>query len=344
MDFDAEPKGGAGIIAYAKTLQTGLTSSCPFFLLQLKADPSGEPSPASERGAFERTRGAIINKRYKLTALLGAGSFGQGWKAQDLASGNDVFLKTFKFGNLRGAKPQKLVKPIKKVIKELTNARNGLRTGLFRHVNVVDYIDAQYFGCCVLRDGTDPGVKFPFLVTEFVDGPQLQDYCSEYFTALWYRKMYPKKVWPHNPTHEPSKPKFLDDPKNVRFLFVQLMRGVAYLHAQKVYVWDIKADNLMVTKRDKTLKIMDFGMGKITGGRKQTKRGAVQVSLTYQNLPGHTAPELNPAGLGGIHRTDWKIPGPVDIYLAGQMLLGMTCLKEVMFARPRSFPSLSSKT
>eukprot|EP00940_MAST-03C_sp_MAST-3C-sp2_P001009 g1009.t1 len=287
--FDAEPERSE-YRAYHQILKDALQSGDlkkTFFLRQCKED-RGEGVSKSFQATVEHIAiGAIINKRYKLLAVLSFGCFGQGWKAQDTSDGTIVFLKTFKFMRLMDKKYTegwKLV--IKSLAKEIRNARTGIRTGTYRHKNIVDYYDAQFYGTCVLRDGTEVATKFPFLVTEFVEGSELQDYCSKYFTALWYRASYPSKTWPNVKTHEPSKPQYLDDVKNIRSFFVQLMRGVAHLHSRNTYVWDIKADNLMVTSKGHVLKIMDFGMG------------------------------------------DMLIYGPVDIYLSGQLLLGMTCVKE----------------
>ena len=66
---------------------------------------------------------------------------------------------------------------IKSLAKEIRNARTGIQTGTYRHKNIVDYCDAQFHGSCVLKDGTEVATKFPFLVTEFVEGSDLQDYC-----------------------------------------------------------------------------------------------------------------------------------------------------------------------
>ena len=38
-------------------------------------------------------KGVLINDRYRLDACLGAGSYGQGWKATDMRLSKEVFLK-----------------------------------------------------------------------------------------------------------------------------------------------------------------------------------------------------------------------------------------------------------
>eukprot|EP00940_MAST-03C_sp_MAST-3C-sp2_P001008 g1008.t1 len=333
--FDAEPERSE-YRAYHQILKDALQSGDlkkTFFLRQCKED-RGEGVSKSFQATVEHIAiGAIINKRYKLLAVLSFGCFGQGWKAQDTSDGTIVFLKTFKFMRLMDKKYTegwKLV--IKSLAKEIRNARTGIRTGTYRHKNIVDYYDAQFYGTCVLRDGTEVATKFPFLVREFVEGSDLQDYCSKYFTALWYRASYPSKTWPNVKTHEPSKPQYLDDVKNIRSFFVQLMRGVAHLHSQKTYVWDIKADNLMVTSKGHVLKIMNFGIGRMNfgigrrGPRYRHRNGwdSDDDEIIYR----FHVPELHPAGRGDIHTGDMSTPCSVDICLSGQLLLGMACLKE----------------
>ena len=114
----------------------------------------------------------------------------------------------------------------------------------------------------------------------------------------------------------------------LRNYFVQMIQGLKYLHSKLVYVWDIKADNMMVTKSG-VLKIMDFGMGKNLTKKRVGKKGMILNSTTYEHMPKHTAPELNRSGMG-LHTGEKVSPGPPDIFNTGQLLLGMTGLKDFL--------------
>jgi len=120
----------------------------------------------------------------------------------------------------------------------------------------------------------------------------------------------------------------VEDPKVLRNYFVQMIQGLKYLHSKLVYVWDIKADNMMVTKSG-VLKIMDFGMGKNLTKKRVGKKGMILNSTTYEHMPKHTAPELNRSGMG-LHTGEKVSPGPPDIFNTGQLLLGMTGLKDFL--------------
>lgn len=328
-------------VTYAETLKRGLEGDFPYLLKQVKADADGGPSASYEKRTVSLLDGAEINERYVLVRPLGAGCYGQGWEAVDKrapvsSKRRKVFLKTFKFGNCRGksATSSRWEKTVKFATRELRMARQGVRDGKFRHKNVVSYYDAQYLGRVKLKNEEEPRkTRFPFLVTEFVDGRDLQAYCSDWFTALWYRATYPTKTWPMNEKTKvnASREQFLDVTTNARHIFKQLMEAIAYLHAEKCFVWDIKPDNLMITRDGKHVKVMDFGMGKIVKKKSKTKssgRTIATLTTTYESLPAHSAPELRPMGLGGVHSGSSCMPGPVDIYLCGQVLMGITCLKE----------------
>ena len=244
---------------------------------------------------------------------------------------------------------------LKFIAKEIRIARDGILNNKFLHPNVVNFYNAQFRGTAKRSDGTKiEGASFPFLVTEFIDGEDLQNLLDKYFKALWFRKNYPSKTWPIETTPKKayvgSCKQVLDDPAKVRELFVQMMKGVKYLHSKLVYVWDIKADNMMVTTSGHQIKIMDFGMGKSLKKERVNKKGMISNSTTYvyhnirvifrthqqtrymnryEHLPKHQAPELRRGGYG-LHTGEKVSPGPPDIFTLGQLLLGMTCLKDYL--------------
>lgn len=124
-----------------------------------------------------------------------------------------------------------------------------------------------------------------------------------------------------------SLPKpYLSETDHQKHVFVQLMEGLRHLHTHEIYSWDIKSDNIMLTHDTRVVKVMDFGVGKITTARAKTEKGEVLFSQSFSRKPGWVAPELKPTS-GGRRRTDKVLCGPVDIFACGQVLLNMTCLE-----------------
>ncbi len=176
-------------------------------------------------------------------------------------------------------------KSIKFIAKEIRIARDGILNNKFLHPNVVKFYNAQYRGTARKADGTKiEGAFFPFIVTEFVNGVELQELLGKYFRALWFRKSYPTRSWPiekePRKAYQDSCEQVMDDPTKIREFFVQMIEGLKHLHSKLVYVWDIKADNMMVTT-DGVVKIMDFGMGKNLTKKRVNKKGMISNSTTY---------------------------------------------------------------
>jgi len=326
-----------------------------YFVKKIKAD--GSTVTAAQQNQYWRVlEGALINGRYRLDEVLGCGSFGQGWKACDIfaAPGSPnkvVFLKTFMYqGTLKAdiksmteqdAKEKKKLRDLLSIAKELKNARSGIALNLFNHPNVVRYLDSQFSGTAKFNKPTVSGkdnyvtpsygnIGFPFLITEFVLGVDVQEYQSAWFTALWYRQCHPMTSWPRKPNAMQGAKVALDKTGTAQHLFVDLMTGLQYLHGAKCYAWDIKPDNLLITKADERLKILDFGMGKVYTEKKVDTKKKVQISMSVRDLPGRQAPELSPGSMGGVSRGTSLEPSKIDIFLAGQLLLGMTVTREYL--------------
>jgi len=205
----------------------------------------------------------------------------------------------------------------------------------------VRYLDSQFSGTAKFNKPTVSGkdnyvtpsygnIGFPFLITEFVLGVDVQEYQSAWFTALWYRQCHPMTSWPRKPNAMQGAKVALDKTGTAQHLFVDLMTGLQYLHGAKCYAWDIKPDNLLITKADERLKILDFGMGKVYTEKKVDTKKKVQISMSVRNLPGRQAPELSPGSMGGVSRGTSLEPSKIDIFLAGQLLLGMTVTREYL--------------
>lgn len=92
---------------------------------------------------------------------------------------------------------------------------------VLNHPNIV-----QYHSCN--QDLTSPSI-----LMEYIDGETL-------FAAI-------------------KSPNFHLDDQSIRRLLEQLLDVLDYLHSQQLYHLDIKPENLMVTRRGKNLKLIDFG-------------------------------------------------------------------------------------
>jgi serine/threonine-protein kinase len=103
--------------------------------------------------------------------------------------------------------------------------REARASAALQHINIVTVYDIGAF-----QDGTI------YLAMEFVDGKTLKQLVSS------------------------------TGPFPTRFLIQLAMhtcRGLQYAHDHGIVHRDIKSSNLMLTKKDKTLKILDFGLAKV---------------------------------------------------------------------------------
>jgi len=92
----------------------------------------------------------------------------------------------------------------------------------------------------------------------------------------------------------------LPSEKLVKFYFLQVLDGISHMHRHKIVHRDIKPENIMVTKDQKTLKIIDFGSCKDMEGTDFERKFYLErdkMNLrepTYKNFlgtPNYMAPE-----------------------------------------------------
>jgi serine/threonine protein kinase len=148
---------------------------------------------------------------WKLERFLGMGAFGEVWLGR-----SSLFPepRAFKFFTREGAGEW-----LKKEQQALFQVRNRLRG----HPNIIEF-DNVVLG----------GVKWPFLVLEYVGGGSLED-------------------WIVNPDR-PS----LD----VREVVAGIARGLSKAHGEHIYHRDLKPANILLTEGPDVLaKIADFGLG-----------------------------------------------------------------------------------
>ncbi len=90
-------------------------------------------------------------------------------------------------------------------------------------------------------------------------------------------------------------------PQEAVAVFEQALRAVEHIHARGVVHRDLKPANLFIT-REGTVKLMDFGVARILGGRDLSQRGAMVGTLLY----------ISPEQING-RETDFRS----DIYTLG---------------------------
>src|SRR5689334_19138153 len=133
-----------------------------------------------------------------------------------------------------------------------------------------------------LLDGgtTDDGI--PYLVMEYVDGERIDVYCDRHRLSLTERLA----------------------------LFRGVCAAVHAAHQNLVVHRDLKPSNILVT-RDRTLKLLDFGIAKLIEVREATHTLALTHADVRLFTPGHASPEQVRGEL---------ITTATDVYLLGVLL------------------------
>lgn len=168
----------------------------------------------------KKLRGTIveiesIGKKYILESLLGKGTYGEVWKATDKSLERPVAVKLLR----GGVSDLEQLKTEGKALSPLT------------HKNIL-----------VVHDlGSDE--KNAWLITEFVDGPSLEEYLMD---------MARRGEW--LPFEE------------ARDIVEQCLEALEFAHDKNRVHGDIKPANIFVPKTGE-IKLGDFGVAKILGGR-----------------------------------------------------------------------------
>eukprot|EP00668_Euglena_longa_P029986 GGOE01037377.1.p1 GENE.GGOE01037377.1~~GGOE01037377.1.p1 ORF type:complete len:938 (-),score=288.75 GGOE01037377.1:294-3074(-) len=234
--------------------------------------------------------GAEIGGQYRLDTYIMAGTFGYGWKATDLQTNHEVFVKVFKPQEEFGLGMEAVVA---KMVEELETAERICKVKrLMQHPNVVAVLKVPRNATIVVPATLQQGDGFHGIITEFCDGGELFNYlvlpCDDgglmgcEFTEL-----------------------------QARFLFKQIVHLLLALHhpaegeGEPYYHGDLKDQNLVLAGA--TLKLIDYG----TLSKVSDNAGPVRHMTPTHAQPFHTTCEA------------------VDLWAAGIILLDMLVIRSI---------------
>jgi serine/threonine protein kinase len=107
----------------------------------------------------------------------------------------------------------------------------------------------------------------------------------------------------------------LDYPGVARHFFRKLMEAVAAMHDRRIFHYDIKIENIMVSQDSKALRLVDFGLGKVLrDGIASDRVHSIDAPEVW-----YLAPEVRGARPGSE-----TVPEAADLWSCGAVLLGLT--------------------
>ncbi|OIP40566.1 MAG: hypothetical protein AUK47_08095 [Deltaproteobacteria bacterium CG2_30_63_29] len=206
-------------------------------------------------------------ERYETIEMLGRGGFGVVYKATQLATGQLCAIKTLDLASLPPKRRQEQLDRFTREMKLI---------GQLRSPHVVRLLD---FG---IKD------EDPFMVLEYLEGEELQDYIDRGPMA----------------------------PADVQRILGQVLEALGEAHAHGIVHRDLKPANIMITRTADRFnaKVLDFGLAGIDMSlAADGPKGGITLEGQIRGTPSHMAPEqLQFLGKSG--------PG-ADLYAIGLILL-----------------------
>ncbi len=195
---------------------------------------------------------------YKILEKIGEGGMGVVYKALDTRLDRTVALKFLPDHAAITSRDQE------RFLKEAQSAAR------LNHVNICQIYSVE-------NVDNDFGDEQPFIVTEYVDGITLR-----------------QKIQNETGTQDPSQPdasgqKPSQTPadgharlETIIDYATQIVKGLQAAHDSGIVHRDIKSGNIIVTKSGE-IKILDFGLAKMTGADQVTKTGATMGTVAYMS-------------------------------------------------------------
>lgn len=173
---------------------------------------------------------------------------------------------------------------------------------IYRHPNLVEMI-----GFCEYAYNSGPC----FLVSKFVDGVNIDEFCAQYPDAGVRRE-------------------------KVCNAMIQVLDALDYLHSRGVIHRDIKPSNIMI-EQNANARLMDLGIARMNGGNKWSMYGFIgtpQYAAPEQILRGQDNDNNNEQLPQGRDNNTYKIDATTDIYS-----LGITFYELLTGTNPMDCPS-----
>lgn len=176
-------------------------------------------------------KGYLLGERYRIIDTLGEGGMANVYLAEDIILQRKVAVKVLRLD-------------LQKKSQTLTRfQREALATSELSHPNIVSVLDV----------GTDDGL--PYMVMEYVDGPDLKDY-----------------ILKNSP---------LDLHEVIRIMD-QILSAMNLAHKHNVIHRDLKPQNILMDKRG-NIKIADFGIAVALNQSSITQTNSVMGSVHYMS-------------------------------------------------------------
>ena len=176
-------------------------------------------------------KGYLLGERYKILDTLGEGGMANVYLAEDIILQRKVAVKVLRLD-------------LQKETQTLARfQREALATSELSHPNIVSVLDV----------GTDNGL--PYMVMEYVDGPDLKDYILD------------------------NSP--LDLHEVIRIMD-QILSAMTLAHKHNVIHRDLKPQNILMDKRG-NIKIADFGIAVALNQSSITQTNSVMGSVHYMS-------------------------------------------------------------
>ncbi|QYN56804.1 Stk1 family PASTA domain-containing Ser/Thr kinase [Lactobacillus panisapium] len=176
-------------------------------------------------------KGYLLGDRYRILDTLGEGGMANVYLAEDIILQRKVAVKILRLDLQK--EPQTLAR----------FQREALATSELSHPNIVMVLDV----------GTDQGL--PYMVMEYVDGPDLKDYILQ------------------------NSPLDLHD---VIRIMDQILSAMALAHKHNVIHRDLKPQNILMDKRG-NIKIADFGIAVALNQNSITQTNSALGSVHYMS-------------------------------------------------------------